>query len=134
MKDILILDETPSVLEKSFTAASKLWRKLPIDIEMESIPLEELSSLVKYIHVETGGASQYIDLDMWEVFGISKALGSIKFELLNNTLKLREIKKRINRDTKKLQEVKNDPTYSDEQRQLYKDSLNGLNTEKQARL
>ena len=48
--------------------------------------------------------------------------------------KLTEIDKRIKRDTKKLEEVENDPTYSDEQRQLYKDRLDDLNTEKQVRL
>ena len=55
-------------------------------------------------------------------------------ELLNNTSKLTEIDKRIKWDTKKLEEVENDPTYSDEQRQLYRDRLDDLNTEKQARL
>ena len=33
-----------------------------------------------------------------------------------------------------MKEVENDPTYSDEQRQLYKDRLDDLNSEKQARL
>ena len=33
-----------------------------------------------------------------------------------------------------MEEVENDPTYSDEQRQLYKDRLDDLNTENQARL
>ena len=33
-----------------------------------------------------------------------------------------------------MEEVRNDPTYSDEQGQLYKDRLDDLNTEKQARL
>ena len=32
-----------------------------------------------------------------------------------------------------LKEVEDGPTYSEEQRQLYKDRLDGLNTEKQAR-
>ena len=53
---------------------------------------------------------------------------------MNNTSKLTEINKRIKIGTKKLEEVENDPTYSDEQRQLYRDRLDGLNTEKQARL
>ena len=66
--------------------------------------------------------------------GIEKALQSIQGELLNNTSKLTEINKRIDKDSKKLEEVENDPTYSDEQRQLYKDRLDDLNTEKQARL
>ena len=59
---------------------------------------------------------------------------SIQGELLNNTSKLSEIDKRIERDTKKIKEVQNDPTYTDEQRQLCKDRLDDLNTEKQARL
>ena len=53
MKSVLSLDETPSALEGSFKAANKLRRELPTDLEMESIPLEELSSLAEYIHVKT---------------------------------------------------------------------------------
>ena len=53
---------------------------------------------------------------------------------MNNASKLTEINKRIERGTKKLEEVENDPTYSNEQRQLYRDRLDDLNTEKQARL
>ena len=71
---------------------------------------------------------------MREFLGIDKTLQTIQVELVNYTLKLTEINKRIKRDTKKLEEVKNDPTYSDEQRQLYRDRLDDLNTEKQARL
>ena len=71
---------------------------------------------------------------MRELLGIDKALQNIQGELLNNTSKLTEINKRIQRDTKKLEEVENDPTYTDEQRQLYRDRLDDLNTEKQARL
>ena len=33
-----------------------------------------------------------------------------------------------------MEEVENDPTYSDEERQLYRDRLDDLNTENQARL
>ena len=71
---------------------------------------------------------------MREFLGIDKALQSIQSELLNNTSKLTEVDKRIERDTKKLKEVRNDPIYTDEQRQLYRDRLDDLNTEKQARL
>ena len=134
MKSVLSLDETPSALERSFKAATKLNRELPMDLEIESIPLEELSCLVEDIHVKTREASQNTDLDMREFLGIDKALQSIQGEFLNNASKLAEIDKRIKRDTKKLQEVENDPTYSDEQRQLYRDRLDDLNTEKQARL
>ena len=59
---------------------------------------------------------------------------SIQDELLNDASKLTEINKSIKRDTKKLQEVENDLSYSDEQRQLYRDRLDDLNTKKEARL
>ena len=136
MKSVLSLDETPSALERSFKAATKLRRELPTDIEMESKPLVKLLSLVEDVHIKTQEASQNTDLDMPEFLGIDKALQSIQGELLNNSSKLTEINKRIKRDTKKLEEVENDPTYSDQQRQLYKDKdrLDDLNTEKQARL
>ena len=101
---------------------------------MESIPLKELSSLIEDIHVKAREASQNTDFDMREFLGIDKALQSIQGELLNNTSKLTEINKRIKRDTKKLEEVENDPTYTDEQRQLYRDRLDDLNTEKQGRI
>ena len=95
---------------------------------MESIPLEVLSSLVEDIHVKTREASQNTDPDMREFLGIDKTLQGIPGELLNNTSKLTEINKRIQRDTKKLEKVENNPTYTDEQRQLHRDSLDNLNT------
>ena len=64
MKNFLGNDKTPLALERSFIAATKLGRELPTDLEMESIPLEELSSLVEDIHVKTREASQNTDLDM----------------------------------------------------------------------
>ena len=124
MKKFLGVDRTPPAIERSLSAASKLKSELPIDLEMGSIPLEELSSLVEDIHVKTGEASQNIDVDMRQFLRIDT-----KRELLNNTSKLTEFNKRIKRDTKT-----SDPTYTDEQRQLYRDRLDDLNTEKQTRL
>ena len=103
MKSVLSLDETPSALERSFKAAIKLSHELPTDLEMESIPLKELSSLAEDIHVKIREASQNTDLDMREFSGIDKALQSIQGELLDNTSKLTEINKRIKRDTKKVE-------------------------------
>ena len=119
MKNFLGVDKTPPALERSFKDATKLKGELPTDLEMESIPLEDLSSFVEDIHLKTREASQNTDLDMRKFLGIDRALQSIQGEFLNNTSKLTEINKRIKRDTKKLEEVENDPTYSDEQRQLY---------------
>ena len=120
MKNLLGIDRTPPALERSLSAASKLKAELPTDLKMESIPFDELSSLVEDIHVKTREASQNTDLDMREFLGIDKTLENIQGKFLNNTSKLTEIDKRIKRDTKKLEEVENDPTYTDEQRQLYR--------------
>ena len=125
-------NETPPLLERSLKAASKLKRELPTDLQMESILLKELSSLVEDIHVKTREVSQNTGLDMREFLGIDKALQSIQGDLLNNTSELTVID--IQRDTRKLEEVENDPTYTDEQRQLYRDRLDDLYTEKRARL
>ena len=100
MKSVLTLDETPSALERSFKAATKLRRELPKDLQMESILLMELSSLAEDIHVKTREASQNTDLDMREFLGINKALQSVQGELLNNISKLTEIDKHTERDTK----------------------------------
>ena len=130
MKSVLSLDKTSSALERLIDAATKIKGKLLTDLEMESIALKELSSLAEEIHVKKREAWQNTDLDMREFLEIDKALQSIQSELLNNTSKLTEIDKRIQRDTKMLQEVENDPTYSDEQRQLYKDRLDDRKTGK----
>ena len=90
--------------------------------------------MVEDIHTKTRELSQNTNLDTSEFLGIDKALQSIQGELLNNTSKLTEVNKRMKRVTKKLEEVENDPTYTNEQRQLYRDRLDDLNTEKQARL
>ena len=100
MKIFLGIDKTPPALEKSFKTATKLIRELPTDLEMETIPLKELSSLTDNIHVKTREASQNTNLDMQEFLGIDNALQSLQGELLNNTSKLTEINKSIKRDTK----------------------------------
>ena len=102
MKSFLGFNRTPPALERLLSASSKLKAALPTDLEMESIPLGELSSLFEDIHVKTQEASQNTDLDMQEFLGIDEALQSIQGELLNNISKLTEIDKRTKRDTKKL--------------------------------
>ena len=52
MKNFLGVGKAPPALERSFTAATKLICELPTDIEMENMPLEELSSLAEEIHVK----------------------------------------------------------------------------------
>ena len=79
-------------LLRSFKAVTKLRRELPTDIQMESIPLNQLSSLAEEIHAKTREAAQNTDLDMWQFLGINKVLQSIKGEMVNNESKLTEIK------------------------------------------
>ena len=49
MKSVLSLDEMPPALERSFKTVTKLKAGLPTDLEMESIPLKELSSLLRIL-------------------------------------------------------------------------------------
>ena len=88
MKSVLSLNQAPPSLEILISAASKLKSELPTDLQMESIPLKKLSSLVEDIRVLTREASQNTDLDIQEFLSIDKALQSIQSELLNNTSKI----------------------------------------------
>ena len=72
MKKFLGVDTSP-VLERSVKAATKLKSELPTGLQMESIPLEDLSSLAEDIHVKTRKALQNTDLDIREFLGIDKA-------------------------------------------------------------
>ena len=53
MKNFLAINKTPSTLERSFKAATKLRCELLTDIQMESIPLMKLSSLAEDILIKT---------------------------------------------------------------------------------
>ena len=64
MKNVLSIEETPPVSERSFKVATKLRCELPTNMYMENISLMELSSLAEDIHVKTRETSQNTDLDM----------------------------------------------------------------------
>ena len=64
MKNILGIDKTPSAFEQFFKAAIKLKHESLTYIEMETVPLMELSFLAEDIHVKTQEAMQNTDLDM----------------------------------------------------------------------
>ena len=78
MKSVLSLDETPLAFERSLKAATKLKSEPTTDLQMESIPLEELSSLAE-VHVKTREASQNTNIDMreipWNRQGLTKHTG-----------------------------------------------------------
>ena len=81
---------------------------------MESIPLQDLSTLPEQVHVATREATTNTDLDMREFLGIDKALRRVQGEIINNTAKLFELDKQLDRDQGKLKEIKDDPSYSEE--------------------
>ena len=58
MKNFLGVDKTRPAFERSFKAAAKLSHGLPTDLVMESVPPENLSSLVEDIHIKTREAPQ----------------------------------------------------------------------------
>ena len=66
-------------LDRSF--AKKLQEELPTDLEMESIPLQDLSTLAEQVHVAMREAATNTDLDMQEFLGIDKALRRVQGEI-----------------------------------------------------
>ena len=81
MKNFLGIATHPA-LERSFKAASKLKNELPIDLKMESIPLEELLSLVENIHIKTREASQNTTSTCESSLGSTRLYKSYGGELL----------------------------------------------------
>ena len=73
MKHFLGIDEILTLLEQSFKAATKPKSELPIDTELESVSLMELSPLAEDIYFKTQELSQNTDLDIKEFSGIDKA-------------------------------------------------------------
>lgn len=56
---------------------------------------------------------------MREFLGIDKVLQSIQGELISNTSKLKKMNECVEGDSKNIEEVEDDPTLTQEQRQLY---------------
>ena len=96
--------------------------------------MEEIPNKAKEIQDKICDASVNTDLNTREFLAINKALLTIKPELVYHTSKLTEINNRIDLDTKQLEEVQNDPSYSNEQKELYRNRLDKCNIEKQASL
>ena len=101
MKSFLGNDETLSVKERSFKAATKFNCELRADIEMENMYLRNLLSLAEDIHAKTREASQNTNLDMREYLGMDKALQAIQGKLTNNAPKLTVVNESTTKNTKK---------------------------------
>ena len=135
MKNFLNLEQTPLSIDRLIKAANLLKNQLPTQTDIEMIPLSHLSSVVEEIHTRTRQALQNTDLDLRELLGIDKVLQLINGELHNNTAKLSEVDKRITQDIRKLKQVEDDPqTFTEEQKELYKNRLKDLKEERETRL
>ena len=60
-------------MERSVTVATKVTSELLTDLQMDSIPLKELSPLAEEINLKTREESQQTNLDMREFLGIDNA-------------------------------------------------------------
>ena len=78
--------------------AKELQDKLPTDLEMEDIPLQDLSTLAKQVHIVKREAATNTDFDMREFLGIDKALRRVQGKIINNTAKLSELDKQLAHD------------------------------------
>ena len=134
MKNMLGLDETPSRLERSRTAARKLASIIPTDLQMDNIPLQDLSKTITTVEHEVKEASQNTDLDMREMLGLDKALQRVQGELANNLGKLTLIDEHVEREEQKLKDIKNDPSYTNEQKHEIEKRLERLKEEHSTRL
>ena len=135
MKNMLGLDETPSRLERSKTAARKLASIIPTDLQMDNISMEDLSRTITTVEHEVKEASQNTDLNMREMLGLDKVqVQRVQGELANNLGKLTSIKEHIEREEQKLDVIANDPSYTDEQRKEVQARLERLKEEHSARL
>ena len=130
MKKILSIEGDD--LDRSF--AKKLQDQLPTDLEMENIPLQDLSTLPEQVHVATREAATNTGLAMWEFLGIDKALRCVQIEIINNTAKLSELDKQLARDREKLEEIKDNPSYSEELKKRIWKRIENAETEREARL
>ena len=133
MKGMLGLDDTPPLLEKSIQAARDLNKTIPTDLEMEDIPLEDLSTRIQDVDVGIQKASKDTGLPVRELLALDKTLQRIQGELANNVGKLGEIKKHITKEKNKLKDIGNDSSYTDQQRDEVKQRIKDMKEEHSAR-
>ena len=73
MKRILSIESNLPELDRTLTAVKKLQEQLPTDLDVEEIPLQDLSNLVEQVHVTIMEAATNSDLDMRKLVRIDKA-------------------------------------------------------------
>ena len=136
MKGMLGLDETPPLVvqQAARKAARDLNKTIPTDLEMEDIPLEDLSARTHDVDSALQEASKDTGLPVRELLALDKTLQRIQGEFANNVGKLGEIQAYIEHEKGRLRDMLNDPSYTDEQRDEVKKSLRVLKDEHSVRL
>jgi restriction endonuclease len=132
---IRVLGKIPVRFERQKEAAKRLNKSLPTDLEMESIPLEELNRRVSDVDAEL--RRERHDFPTRERLFL-QALQRIQGELANNVAKLGEIDKHVDKENNKLKVLENDNGLSSDDkkasRMIIEDRLNNLKDERSVRL
>ena len=124
------LEDIPERFKRQKDAARRLNKSLPTDLEMESIPLDDLGRRVSDVDSEL--RKSFAELPMRDLLGLDKALQRIQGELANNVAKLSQVDHRIAHENEKLKTM--DSSYTEEQREEVKKRLSKLQDERGARL
>ena len=97
MKKILVTDDPSKTAAKKLQeeSAKKLQEQLPTDLEIESIPAKDLSTLAEQVYPETKEAATNTDLDMQKFLGIDKILRRAQGKITNNATNLTELDKQL---------------------------------------
>ena len=117
-------------LDRSITFA----KKLPTALEMESIPLQDLSNLAEQIDVSTREVATNNNLDMQEFLGIDRALTRFNGEIANKLAKLSKLDKQLAHDWEKLEEIKDDPSYSKELKASIQERIDNAEIKQRGRI
>ena len=88
MKRILSIKGHVSNFDRPIFFAKKLQEHVPTDLEMENIPLQDLSNLVQQVNVATREAATNTNLNMQEIPGINKALKHVQEKIINSATNL----------------------------------------------
>ena len=107
------LEDIPERFKRQKDAARRLNKSLPTDLEMESIPLDDLGRRVSDVDSEL--RKSFAELPMRDLLGLDKALQRIQGELANNIAKLSQVDHHIAHENEKLKTM--DSSYTEEQRE-----------------
>ena len=132
MLQVLGVEGLPERFKRQKTLARKLLPNIPTDLEMESIPMQDLGRTASDVDSEL--RRSFDELPMRELLGLDRALQRIQGELANNVAKLGQLDTHIDHENKKLETMKTVANYTEEQVKEVKKRLSDLQDERGVRL